>query len=73
MGKLLITNVTNGGGGSLWINATLLIAPTELVKISTTLNFFEITSKFHTASILKIRMKAAFYTNHHLPKEINEK
>jgi uncharacterized protein (UPF0212 family) len=57
----------------VWINATILIAPTELVKISTTLNLFEITSKFHTASIFKIRMKAAFYTNHHLPKGMNEK
>jgi len=57
----------------VWINATILITPTELVKISTTLNLFEITSKFHTASIFKTRMKAAFYTNRHLPTRINEK
>jgi len=57
----------------VWINVTLLIASTELVKISTTLNLFKITSKLHTASIFKIRMKAAFYTNHHLPNGMNEK
>jgi hypothetical protein len=51
----------------VWKNATILIAPTELVQISTTLNLFEISSKFHTASIFKIMMKTVLYTNYHLP------